>query len=144
MYIPTTSVFFESVPIMLPAIYPLFSVTPLLSLPISPGHLHTVAPIILLSRHSSNTTTIRKGRSADPWCKPNVTGNPADTPHSVHTLVAVQLFNKSHNWCWGPFLPHRVTSPKCHFSGYSVKLFIQVHKCTLLITRQVARATHHV
>ena len=117
---PMTSCFFfyfESfLSLMLPAITPLFYVT-LLSRPISPSHMHTVAPIFLLS----NTTTNGIGLNADLWCNTTAIGNSADTPHSVLALVVAPLYIYSTNLTivYGtPFflLGHRNVTYQCTLS----------------------------
>ena len=100
---------------MLPAIPPIFSVTALLAPPIAPSHL----PYSSFHDSSFLTTSLdtaidTKGLSADPWCKPTVSGNSADSPHCVLTLVVAPLYISStkSNICPGTrfFLGHQNVS----------------------------------
>ena len=107
--------------LMLPAIPPPSYVT-IMSLPMSPSHMHTIAPIILLSNTNGN------GLSADLLCKNTAIGNSAETPHAVLTLVSLMFrctFIQPISHCvWDPIIPP--WAPKCHLSST-----LQVHKAAI-------------
>ena len=121
----------ESLPLslMLPAIPPLFYVN-ILSLPIFPSPMHTLAPTILLSNTNGN------GLSADLLCKNTAIGNSAETPHAVLTLVSLMFrctfIQPISHLVWDPFLPP--WAPSYHLSGYYARPQSRNIDCCFVLT----------
>ena len=84
---------------------------------------------LTLFLNTSSATTNRKGLSA----KPTVTVSSADTPHSAVTLVVAPLYISSTNRTIGYGTPFQLMHQQCHFSGHSVKCFLEVRKCKVYV-----------